>query len=421
MPILGMRNDEQWITNQRPQNWRETILMLYPNSSELAKAPLTALTSMMKSESTDDPVFHWFEKHLQTRRLALTADITNSATSISVNANAGASKDFDNAFSVKAGDMLLAEQTGEIMRVSADPSANNAITVTRAQAGTSGTAITFASSNPYLTVIGSAYEEGSLAPSGINFDPVEVYNYTQIFRSALEITRTAEKTRLRTGDQVKEAKRECLEYFSIDMERAFWFNGGKTLVTINSKPARLTAGIIKQITDGAPSNIVTAPADGLIDMDWLEEKTQQLFKYGSSEKLCFGGNAVLAAFQSAVRKNSSYQITTGLKEYGMRVSRFVTPFGEIVFKTHPLFNQMAGGTANDGTTAFLGKANNAYFLDMANVRYRYVTDVQYQKDLTPVGLDGMKSGYIAECGLELHHALTHGAWIGVKGGKADGA
>ncbi len=417
MPILGMRTDENWIANQRPQNWRETVLMLYPNSSEIAKAPLTALTSMMKSESTDDPVFHWFEKNFEVRRLKLTGDITNNATAIAVS-NA-VDNGWSSAFSVKAGDMLLAEQTGEIMRVSADPSADNGITVTRAQAGTAGTAVTFASSNPFLTVIGSAFEEGSLAPTGVNFDPNEKFNYTQIFRSTLEITRTAERTRLRTGDAVKEAKRESLEYFSVDMERAFWFNGAKTLITINGKPARLTAGVINQITAGAPQNIIAAPSDGLIDMDWLEANVQKIFAFGSSEKVVFGGNAVLAALNTTIRKNTNYTMTQGQKEYGMRFTRFSTPFGDLMFKVHPLFNTMNGGIAGDGSTLFSGIANNAYIMDMANVRYRYITDVMYQKDLTPIGLDGMKSGYLAECGLELHHARSHGVFVGIRGGKTD--
>jgi hypothetical protein len=417
MPILGLRTDENWIANQRPQNWRETVLMLYPNSSELNKAPLTALTSVMKSESTDDPVFHWFEKNFEVRRLKLTGDITNVATTIAVS-NA-VDNGWSSAFSIKGGDVLMIEATGEIVRVSADPTVDNSIVVTRAQGGTTGTAVTFATQNPYLTVIGSAFEEASLAPTGVNFDPTEKYNYTQIYRSTLEMSRTAQKTRLRTGDAVKEAKRETLEYFSVDMERSFWFNGARTLITINGKPARMTAGVINQITAGAPQNIIAAPADGMIDMDWLEASTQSIFKFGSSEKVVFGGNAILGALQSVIRKNSSYIISPGQKEYGMRFSRFTTPFGDLLFKTHPLFNLMNGGTAGDGVTTFSGIANNAYILDMANVRYRYITDVEYQKDLTQIGLDGMKSGYIAECGLELNHARSHGVWVGIRGGKTD--
>jgi len=52
----GMRGTSDWITNARPENWRETILYLYPNGM----APLTALMSMMPSKVVDDPKFHWF-------------------------------------------------------------------------------------------------------------------------------------------------------------------------------------------------------------------------------------------------------------------------------------------------------------------------------------------------------------------------
>lgn len=411
MAILGMRNDENWFTNQRPENWRQTMLMLYPNG----KMPLTALTGMMKSESTDDPVFHWFNKNLNDRRFKINEDLAANETAI------GVDNTYNSAFSVKGGDMLLIEQTGELVRVSADPTANNEITVTRAQAGTGtlanvdGVALTIASSNPFMVVVGSAFEEGSLAPTGVSFDPTEASNYTQIFRSTLEMTRTAEKTRLRTGDQVKEAKRECLEYFGIDMERAFWFNGAKTLVTINNKPARLTAGVIFQIPT---ANRIAAPAGGLINMDWIESKLSQIFAVGSNEKLVIGGNALLGALGAAVRKNTTYNISSGVKEYGMNVSRISSPFGELVFKTHPLWNQMPGGTATD-TSAYLGMANNGAVLDMDRVRYRYITDVMYQKDLTAVGLDGQKSGYLAECGLELHDPQTHFYITGVTGGTED--
>ena len=48
-------------------------------------------------------------------------------------------------------------------------------------------AFTGAGVNPNLLCIGSAFEEGSLAPTGVNYDPTERYNYTQIFRRTLEI------------------------------------------------------------------------------------------------------------------------------------------------------------------------------------------------------------------------------------------
>jgi hypothetical protein len=200
MPILGMRTTANFVTNQRPENWRETIALLYPNSSRVREAPLTALTSVMKTRKTDDPTFHWFEKSLNNRRFLVTAALGavagGTAGTVTVDAT------YNAATGLKLNDLLYAEGTGEIFRVSADPSATNAIPVIRgAQTGGAGLALdpAVAGTNPYLMVIGSAFEEGSQAPTGVNFDPLERYNYTQIFRSALEGTRTAMKTRLRTG------------------------------------------------------------------------------------------------------------------------------------------------------------------------------------------------------------------------------
>ena len=51
MAFLGMRGSGDWATDQRPKNWREGILHLYPNGM----APLTAILSKMKEQSVDDP------------------------------------------------------------------------------------------------------------------------------------------------------------------------------------------------------------------------------------------------------------------------------------------------------------------------------------------------------------------------------
>src|SRR6267142_5059798 len=65
---------------ERPSNWRMGVLMRFPNGH----APLVALTAVMKKKVTDDAQFHWWERELATRRLALSANITNVATTISI-------------------------------------------------------------------------------------------------------------------------------------------------------------------------------------------------------------------------------------------------------------------------------------------------------------------------------------------------
>ena len=44
---------------------------MYPNGGGVEKAPLTALTAVMKSKSTDDPVYHWFTKQMQKKNVSL--------------------------------------------------------------------------------------------------------------------------------------------------------------------------------------------------------------------------------------------------------------------------------------------------------------------------------------------------------------
>jgi hypothetical protein len=401
MPILGMRTTANFVANQRPENWRETIALIYPNG----QAPLTALTSVMKTRKVDDPVFHWWEKALNNRRFLLTDDLGVTAGGAGDTLPVDAT--YNPATGVKKNDVLLIEQTGEVVRVSADPTATDAIPVIRgANTGGSGLAVTFdgAGVNPYVMVIGSAFEEGSDAPTGVNFDPNERFNNTQIFRSTLEATRTATQTRLRTGDQVAEAKRECMEYFSIDMEKAFWF-GKKGSTTVNGKPLRMMSGIFEQINAVSSANIITADATAGVDMDTFMAWMERWFRIGSSEKMMFAGNGALLTLNELVRKNSAWQIQTGIKEYGMNVSRFFTPFGSLVIKTHPLFSQQVGGV-NSGT-AFYGHNNTAVILDMAQVKYVFLQDVDYEKDLTPKGLDGMKSGYLAEVSVELDNPASH--------------
>jgi len=397
--IQGLRDTSNFVTNARPQNWREGILLLYPNG----KTVLTGMTALMKKRSVDDIQFNWWEKELDDRRMALHAtsgDLTTGNTTITLATTA-------NAKSLKEGDILMVENSLEYVRVVQDPTSDTSITVQRGWAGSTPTAVDANGTgiNPNLVVVGSAYEEGSLAPTGIAYDPTQKYNYTQIFRNTLEATRTAIKTRLRTGDAIKEAKRECLEYHGVDMERAFWL-GERSSTTANGKPLHTCRGVYNWIDSG---NIKTATTDysSGVTMTGLEEYFYNIFKYGSSEKVGFAGNRALLTIQQIIRKNTTWQITSGLKEFGMNVTRITSPFGEIVLKTHPLFNQMTGGTT--GTASYYGMESWLFVLDMAELIYVNLkdSDTKYEKDLQSNGMDGMKSGYLTEASLEVHHPKTH--------------
>lgn len=415
MAISGLRHTDNFIANARPENWRETLLRLAPRSSTARKAVLTMLTSQMKSESTNDPKFHWFTKKVQTRRLKNNTTLNNTdaaGTEVTLTLQSGE----DNAKSVKAGDILMVEDTEELLRVTTTPTNDTQITVSRGFAGSTISSHSFVSAgnNPFLIVVGNAYEENSMAPDPVQFDPTELENQTQIFRQTIGMSRSAIHTRTRTGPEWAEAKRECLEITGIDMERAFIW-GKKSTTTQNGYPMRTTDGILSYIPAqnrlAAPSNQVT--------MDWFEQQAIEIFRYGSDEKVMVGGNRALTAINQAVRKNSSYEIVTGQTEFGIKVTRIITPHGELVFMNHPLFSEMSSGVTQ--SVAYNAWDANALVLDMAGFRYRYLekSDLQWQDNLEQPGQDGKESGYIAECGLELHHPDTHFLLTGMVTGAAD--
>ena len=406
MSIQGLRTTSDFATDERPKNWREGILLLQPNGT----APLTALTSAMKKRSVDDPEFYWWEKSMSSRRAALGANVADAAsgTLTTVTLVSG-------GLGFKAGDLLRFEQTGEIVRVAADPTADTSLVVQRGFSGTTTEAVTYAGAgvNPYMQCIGSAFPEGSLPPTGVSRNPTKVYNLTQIFRSTLEATRTAMKTRLRTGDSVKEAKRECSQDMMNDVERALWF-GKRAETTLEGKPLRTMDGVLAKIA----TNVVTN-TDGSFNMTELEGWLETAFDKGSSEKMGFCGNRVVTAINQCIRRNTSYQLMQGQKEYGMNISRLITPYGELILKTHPLFNQMVGGTT--GGSAYYGMNSSLVILDMANLKY--VTfkddDIKYEKDLQSNGLDGQKSGFIGEISMEVAHEETHMVIHRMNSGVAD--
>lgn len=392
MAIVGLRHTDNFSPSEvRPKDWREGILLQYPNG----EFPLFALTSQMKKESVTDPEFNWFEKRLDARRLNVASQAAADATSITVTKDAKV---------VVAKTLLYVEATKEILFVSTDPASDTALTVTRATAGTTAAVIP---ANAKLLVIGTAFEEASLPPTGQAYDPFRRYNYTQIFRRTLEISGTAKEIDLRTGDALKEAKREALEYISIDIERSFWF-GNRYQDTFQGKPRRFMGGVLSQLN---ASNIFDAStkADG-VSFDDLEAWMKDLFKYGSSEKMVFSGDLALLTVQRIIRQEPgcTWTFTPQTKEYGMNVSRLVTPFGTLVWKTCPLFSQSTSDLSS--ATPVYGFDSYAFVLDMARVKYVYLKnrDLKYQPNLTQTGLDGEKSGYICECSIKIEQLENHG-------------
>lgn len=428
MAFLGMRGTGDFVPNQMPESWRETLLRMYPNGM----APLTAMTAKLSSEKVDSPVFHWWSKNFPHQGGAVTGVYTDTALS---SAYAGGGVDGDTLFvktaEATASHIRIGHQV--LLRDASDHTTDvNAFVTAVVRNGdssyvacklledddnsTNGNDLTDCDT---ILVIGNASPEGSTIPDAIAYDPTEWYNYTQIFQNSLDITRTAEQTKLRTGAAYKEAKREALELHGIEMEKAFLWGIRKLSTGPNGKPMRFTKGIITAVKENAshpthPSLVddftTNATYHGKTWLQagevWLDNCLEQIFRYGSNERLVYAGSGALLGIQNLVKAAGQFNISEKTVSYGIKVLEWVTPFGYIYIKTHPLFSF-------DATTR-----NMMFIFEPKNLSYRYLQDTIFKTDGSWnkggwSAVDGRKEGFLTEAGLEYHHPMTAAILTGV--------
>ena len=254
-------------------------------------------------------------------------------------------------------------------------------------------------------IIGNINPEGGEMPDAIALNPVKVYNLTQIFRTSLSMTRTALKTKLRTPEQRAKAKAEALEMHSWEMELAFLWGIRTENIGDNGKPERTTMGVINFIRQYAAANCndytLNAAYAGQLWVTggevWLKNMLEQIFRYGASDKLVLCGSGFLLGIDALAQASGQVNIKPAQKIYGMEIREWLTPFGSIKMKTHPLFSY-------DATTRNMG-----IVLEPKELSYRYIDDTtfygessakQHAEGYGQRRVDGINEEFLTEAGLE---------------------
>ena len=411
--FLGMRGTNDWVANQRPGNWREQILYLYPNGM----APLTAILSMMSSSSVDDPRFHWWTQEQTTVGGAVAGVFTLPDLSVAYVAG-GVAGDVLYiqittvlANRIRKGHQILlrdasdyrVDVVGKVTEV-VRGAVNSVVAVKLLEADDNSPNNDLSNCDTFK-IIGNLNPEGGEMPDAIALNPVEVYNYTQIFRTPLSMTRTALKTKLRTGNQYQKAKSEALEMHSWEKELSYLWGIRSQNIGDNGKPERTTMGVINFIRQFAAANCddytlnatyagQTWAAGGEV---WLKNMLEQIFRYGADSKLCLCGSGFLLGIDALAMAGGQVQLQPAQKVYGMQIREWLTPFGSIYMKTHPLFSY-------DATTRNMG-----VLLEPKELTYRYIDDTKFYGESKskdhPEGygqrrIDGINEEFLTEAGLE---------------------
>ena len=377
MAVAGLRGSGSYNADERPTNYRGVLALLNPNT----KAPLTCLTGAMRDMPTDDPEYNCFVKPLPAQRAVVSATVNTTVTTITLQGT-GSQTVF------KVGHAIINEATQEVMWVT-DAATDKQILVERGKGSTAAAIATSAG----LMVLGSHHEEGASVPAAITYDPTVVTNFTQIFRTVIDITGTAQATRLRYVDNpLVELKREALEIHAIEMEKQFFFGSGVEGTAESGQKQRTTKGLFFFI-----STNVTDFADSATIEDW-EGYLEDVFEDGNNEKMHFLGNRQLRILNSMARGHGEININPRTDAFGLQVMTWITPFGTLALTQHPLFSKNT--TINDWE----------FTVDMTKVYYRYLRgrDTKYLQNRQSPGDDANKDEFLTECGLEIDFEQYHG-------------
>jgi len=338
--VAGLRGSGDWGTDERPKNFREGILRFNPRGT----APIFALTGKAGERTVDDPEYSWWSEGNVLIRLQVNGALASGDTLVTVDSadptisTLGAN--LGTATNLKPGDILLVEPTSdnatfnheliEVDSVLSDTQFN----VRRGAGGTSAASI---GNDVWLTVIGSAYAEGTGVPRAVSRNPIKNNNYIQIFKDTYELTGTADNTTTRTNNGYSEDKKRKGFKHASDIEWSMMFGRKAETTGDNGKPKRFMGGLREFI----PSGNVTVFSSPVTPSSFLDAIAPVFdFDTGAGdERIGFAGNQALIELSKVFANEVVYNVEGTVTNYGMDFTKFRLPNGTLMLKSHPLLSR----------------------------------------------------------------------------------
>lgn len=377
--VKGIRTTKNINQDRRVVDMSKDIALLKPE-----KAPLTVILKRMGTKPASNAIFNWLEDNLQARWSKFDGTTETSPTeSVKVAVGDGA------LFAVD--DIIKVPRTNEIMRVVSK--ANDVLTVTR---GFGETEASNLNAGDDLLIIGNARVEGGLGADPLSTITATRFNYTQIFKTAVQVSKTQEATELYGGgDRAYQRMKKGIEHME-DLERAFIF-GEKSEHYGSGEVVRTTGGVLSFMTD---SPILEVASPEAFTQGALDEFLEDAFRYGSQKKTLFASSRLITRINEwALGK---LQVEIGEKTFGLATTTYVSPHGVLNIVKHPLFEGPYNGMG--------------LILDLDNIKFRPLKgrDTKLETNIQPNDADYYKDQYLTEAGIELKLPKTHAIIKGVK-------
>ncbi len=419
--FLGMRGTGDWSDNARPQSWNETMFKLFPNG-EVTLTGILGMVGRGPGQLTD--IRHnWKTRTLSTQAGAVTgvyidAGLTTSYVYATHQATVGiaggvvyakcalaTAKEFREGHQVllRDSDRPDVDVTAKCVEV-VHNGANSYVACRLLEADDNDpSASTYnLSTVDRILVIGSINSQGGTIPQAISYDPTDVYNLTQIFRTPLEITRTAMRTKIRSRDAYLDEKENALLYHGIEREKALIWGIRTEGTGANGKPENTMMGIIQFIKTYASANVdnfrLSTAYSGKTWLEageeWFDSMMKAIFSTGSGdlggEAFALIGAGAALGIKRMVQKATLYTISSETKDYGLKVTTLHSPFGDLYYKIHPLFSWE---TTNDYSMLIIPPKNiKRMVIDDTD----FYEDPRKKKMSTGDRVDGLKEEFLTE-------------------------
>ena len=288
------------------------------------------------------------------------------------------------------------ERTGENVVVTSV--SGNDITVVRSIGDTAAAALV---DNDDLLIVGTAYPEAQPSPDSQISARTEFSNYTQIFRKTASLSGTANVV-VPTTNESRATERELKFYETVrDVEFAM-IHGEKGSRTQDGEVQRFMQGILSFANENVTDQ------SGTMTFDEHEAVLEQVFQYGSKQKVAFVGPTAATALTGIYKAAS--QITVGVtnEAVGFTYSKIMSNHGELSVIPHPhLTGSIFGGYE--------------IIVDLKNLWLRPLQSdkgnrsLQLREDVQAKGDDGTRDEWLGEYSLEMGSPAFHGVNYGITG------
>ena len=343
---------------------------------------MRVITERSQTQPSKNTTIRWMEDAPVPTWFRANATINSSATALVTSADSSA---------IVPGDLLKVMSSGEVVRVTANNTSTNTLTIVR---GFGGTAASI-SANAWLLNLRGGQPEGDSSVDARATVKVEKTNYTEIWKTSVELSRTITEVDHYGFTPRDYERKKAGELHALSIERSFLFGRKKEDLT-GARPIRAAGGFDEYVTTNRFA--VGGTLNEADFLDWVMDCFRYSVSPSRSRKLLICSREV----QATIAGWGLNKLTINDKArsvYGMEVTDYVTPAGTLSLIPHRLLEN--------------GAAGSAYLIDPDGVFWRPLHTTELRTNIQAPDLDGYKDEFLTEGSFQYVMDEAHGVLTGV--------